>query len=158
LDFCPEKSGHTNFRPELFWIFQLSNQKKSGRKTFTPKFFTIFNFRTKIFPVFKISRPKKVRVLELHDLRPREQFTTVMPVSCQTDNLFSNFRANFFLIFQLSTGIFFGFSYFEPENFRPGKFRGKKDPAVPLSNQKFLPGNNFRLYDRTVIGQKNCGR
>jgi hypothetical protein len=62
LDFRPEKFGRTNFRPEFFWIFQISNRKKLGRKTFSPNFFAIFNFRTKNFPVFKISRPKKVRV------------------------------------------------------------------------------------------------
>lgn len=63
LDFRPEKYGRMNFRPELFWFFQVSNRKKLGRKTFKPNFFAIFNFRAKNFPAKKISRPKKVRVL-----------------------------------------------------------------------------------------------
>ncbi|MFA6361907.1 hypothetical protein [Methanoregula sp.] len=55
LDFCPEKYGRTNFRPEFFWIFQISNRKKSGRKNFTPNFFVIFNFRAENFWPKKIS-------------------------------------------------------------------------------------------------------
>ena len=52
LVFLSEKSGRTNFRSKLFWIFQISNRKKYGRK----------NFESKIFSVFQISRPEKVRV------------------------------------------------------------------------------------------------
>jgi hypothetical protein len=62
FDFRPEKFGRANFRPDFFWDFQISNRKKAGRKNFSPKFFTFFNIRPEKFPVFKISRPKKVRV------------------------------------------------------------------------------------------------
>jgi len=57
--FHPEKSGRTNFRPELFWIFQISTGKFLGFSTFAPTFFVISNFRPEIFLVFKISRQKK---------------------------------------------------------------------------------------------------
>jgi len=60
--FRPEKYGRTDFRPELFWIFQFSNRKKCGRKNLIPKIFPVSNFRTRIFPVREISRPEKVRV------------------------------------------------------------------------------------------------
>ncbi|WP_292370387.1 hypothetical protein [Methanoregula sp. UBA64] len=60
--FRPEKSGRTNFRPEIFWIFQISNRKKSGRRNFSPNFFSFFNFQPENFLVFQLSRPKKVRV------------------------------------------------------------------------------------------------
>jgi hypothetical protein len=136
------------FSSELFWNFQISNQKKSGRKMFAPKFFTISNFRPENFPVFQISRPKKVRVLWHPDPDNRQRFTTVVPVSCQTDNLFSNFRANFFFFFQFSIQKFLGFSTFEP----------KKDRPYQLSNQKFLPGKHFRPHERDTIGRiKSCG-
>jgi len=61
FSFHPKKSGRTNFRPELFWIFQISTGKFLGFSTFAPTFFAISNFRPEIFLVFKISRQKKVR-------------------------------------------------------------------------------------------------
>jgi len=39
VDFHPKKFGRTTFRPEFFWIFQISNRKKSDRKIFSPKIF-----------------------------------------------------------------------------------------------------------------------
>jgi hypothetical protein len=61
LNFCPEKSGRADFRPELFWVFKISTGKFLGFSNFTPPFFGFFNFRPEKFPVFQISRPKKVR-------------------------------------------------------------------------------------------------
>jgi len=103
--------------------YKLSAGIFSGFSDFNPKFFPISNFHGKIFPAKRISRPKKVRVSGCHGLRPGERFTTVVSVSCQTDNLFSNFRARFFFFFQLSTGKFSGFSNFEPKKIRPTNFR-----------------------------------
>ena len=135
FDLLQNFSGSFGFRPELFWNFQISNRKKTGRKTFSPKFFTIFNFQPENFPVFQISRPKKVRVLGNPGPGNRSRFTTVMPVSCQTDNLFSNFRANFFFFFQLSIQNFLGFSTFEPKKFRPTNFRTKNFCPEKISNR-----------------------
>lgn len=56
-NFHPKKFGCTDFRPELFWIFQFSNRKKYGRRNFAPTFFTIFKFRGKkdpVVPTFKL--------------------------------------------------------------------------------------------------------
>jgi len=103
--------------------YKLSPGFFSGFSDFNPKFFPISNFRGKIFPAKRISRPEKVRVSGCHGQRSRERFTTVVSVSCQTDNLFSNFRARFFFFFQLSTGKFSGFSNFEPKKIRPTNFR-----------------------------------
>jgi hypothetical protein len=111
-------------------------QKKSGRKTFAPKIFRIFNVRPKNFPVFQISRPKKVRVLWHPGPDNRQRFTTVLPVSCQTDNLFSNFRANFFFFFQLSIQKFLQFSTFEP----------KKSGRTNFQTKNFWPE---KISDRT---------
>jgi hypothetical protein len=49
LDFQPKKSGRTHVRPELFWIFQISNRKKYGRRNFNLNFFAIFNFQPENF-------------------------------------------------------------------------------------------------------------
>jgi hypothetical protein len=136
--------GSFGFRPELFWNFQISNQKKSGRKTFAPKIFTISNFRPENFPVFQISRPKKVRVFPARCRVSVARFTKVTPVNCLLDNLFSNFRANFF----------FFFSTFNPKNFTIFNVRAEKNPAHKLSNRKFLPGKNFRPCGQDTIGRK----
>ena len=126
LDFCPEKSGRTDFRPKIFWNFQISNRKKIDRKTFAPKIFRIFNFRPENFLVFQLSRPKKVRVFRSRRRVRIARFTTMMVVSCQTDNFFSNFRANFFSFFQLSIQKFLGFSTFAPTFFSFFNFRTEK--------------------------------
>jgi hypothetical protein len=156
--FRPEKSGHTNFRPEFFWNFQISNQKKSGRKTFRPKFFRISNFRPENFLVFQISRPKRVRVLRSRPMVRIAGFTTVVPVSCRTDNLFSNFRAGFFFFFQISIQKFLGFSNFALKKVGRTNFRGQKIRAYQLSNQKFLAVKKFRPYGQEQIGRiRSCG-
>jgi len=82
LTFAPKFLAPGNFQPEFFWDFQLSSRKKflktrntgtsiqaglrRGRElvteltpffpTFAPTFFKIFNFQSKIFPAFQISR------------------------------------------------------------------------------------------------------
>jgi len=81
LDFHPKKSGRTNFRPELFWIFKISTGKFLGFSTFAPTFFGFFNFRGKNFPAKRFSRPKKVGVSGFHGQRSRDGFTTGMSVS-----------------------------------------------------------------------------
>jgi len=43
--FRPEKSGHTNFRPEFFWIFQISIQTFLQFPTFAAKIFRQKEFR-----------------------------------------------------------------------------------------------------------------
>ena len=53
LDFLPKKSGRTNFRPELFWIFQISTGKFLGFSNFAPTFFRFFNFQPEIFFGFR---------------------------------------------------------------------------------------------------------
>jgi len=151
--FRPEKSGRTNFRPEFFWNFQISNQKKYGRRNFSPIFFTIFNFRPENFLVFKISSRKKVRVFPPRSRVRIAGFTTVVPVSCRTDNIFSNFRASFFFFFQLSGQNLLGFSNFKPKKFGRKNFRGKKIRPYQLSDRKFLPGKIFRLCERDAIGR-----
>jgi len=55
LDFRPEKFGRTNFRPENFPVFQLSNRKKSGPKTFATKKSGRTNFQTQNFWPEKLS-------------------------------------------------------------------------------------------------------
>jgi len=134
FNFHPGKSGRTNFRPEFFWIFQIPNRKNYGRRNFNPKIFTFFNFRAINFPEKRISRPEKVRVSVFHNLHTRDRFTTVGSVSCQTYTFFSNFRAGFFFIFQLSTGKFSGISDFEPDKIRRKNFRGKKNRLYQLSS------------------------
>ncbi len=147
--FCFQNfSGNFGFCPELFWNFQISNQKKSGRKTFAPKIFRIFNFRPENFPVFQISRQKKVRVFPSRSRVPVAGFTTVVSVSCQTDNLFSNFRANFFFLF----------STFNPKFFRIFNFRAEKNWSYQLSRQKFLAGKNFKPYGQDAIGRISLQR
>jgi len=37
LDFSPEKSGCTNFRPEFFWFFWISNRKILKRSPRNPE-------------------------------------------------------------------------------------------------------------------------
>jgi len=59
LVFRPEKSGRTNFRPEVLWVFQISTGKFLGFSNFAPTFFRFFNFQPEIFLVFEISRQKK---------------------------------------------------------------------------------------------------
>jgi hypothetical protein len=41
--------GNFLFRPEFFWNFQISNQKKTGRRNFSPTFFSFFKFRPENF-------------------------------------------------------------------------------------------------------------
>jgi len=123
--FRPEKSGRSNFRPEFFFYFS----------DFNPNFFAIFNFRGKNFPAKRISRPERVRVSGYHDLRSGERFTTMMPVSCRTDNFFSNFCANIFFFFQLSTGKFSGFSNFEPKKNRLTKFQSQNFCPEKISDR-----------------------
>ena len=60
---------------------------------------------------------------------------------------FFNFRANFFGIFQLSTGKFFGFSNFAAKTIRP----------YQLSGRKFLAGKNFEPCNRKAIGRNFSG-
>ena len=83
-DFEPEIFGPANFRPDFFWIFQLSNRKKVQKisfpesiriiilqrwqipifkrgsffPTFAPNFFGFFNFQSKNFPAFQLSSRK----------------------------------------------------------------------------------------------------
>jgi hypothetical protein len=80
-----------------------------------------------------------------------------MPVSCRTNTFFSNFRANFFSFFQLSTQKFLGFSTFALKNFGRKNFRAKKIRACQLSSRKFLPGKTFRPYGPEPIGRKISG-
>jgi len=105
--------------------FELSSGIFFYFSDFNQNFFAISNFRGKNFPAKRISRPEKVRVSGYHDLRSGERFTTMMPVSCRTDNFFSNFRARFFFFFQLSTGKFSGFLNFEPKKNRLTKFQSQ---------------------------------
>jgi len=144
-------------RPNIFRQFSFSSGKIRAYKLspgffldfsdFIPKIFTISNFRAKNFSAKRISRPKKVRVSGFHSLRSGERFTTEKGVSCVTNTFFSNFRANFFFFFQLSTGNFFTIF----------KFRAEKKPAHKISNPKFLPGKNFRPCGWDVIGRIHFG-
>jgi hypothetical protein len=69
----PKIFRHFEFSSKKLWPYELSSgtflffsdfkPEKLGRKNFKPNFFAIFNFHAKNFPVKKISRPKKVRVL-----------------------------------------------------------------------------------------------
>jgi hypothetical protein len=77
----------------------------------------------------------------------------VASVNCLIDNFFSNFRANFFFFFQLSSQKFSGFSTFEPKKIGRKNFRGKKIRAYKLSDRKFLPGKTFRPYGQEQIGR-----
>ncbi len=53
--FAPTFFGFFNFRPENFWILEISNRKKSGPKNFAAKRSGCTNVHTKIFWPEKIS-------------------------------------------------------------------------------------------------------
>jgi hypothetical protein len=127
LDFRPEKFGSTNFRPDFFWIFQISNRKKPGRKNLTPTFFTIFNFRGKKDPANPTFKPKsfgwkKFRTV-LTERDRLDQFLEVCDIFVMrpvTKGDFSNFRGDhpgIFLRESLYAAKFCGAKCFARETF-----------------------------------------
>ena len=59
LDLRPEKYGRMNFRPELFWFFQVSNRKKLAGKLSSQIFLRFSTFVPKIFRQKKFHGQKK---------------------------------------------------------------------------------------------------
>jgi hypothetical protein len=128
--FEPRKTRPKKFQSENFCDFQLSRQKFSGPKYFTAKKRLGFRFswpgsRTRIYDGSKLI--------------------------LQIVSVFPNFRAGYFLIFQISTENFFGFSNFEP----------KKNPVVPTFGPEIFGRKNFRTvrvgHDRPDQYPKVCG-
>jgi len=146
LVFLSEKSGRTNFRSKLFWIFQILTGKFLGFSTFAPTFFSVFQISTGKFSGFRNFAAKKKSLVFRSRCRVRiAGFTTKKSVSYVTNTFF----------FQLSRRIFLGFSNFEPKNFGRKNFRGKKIRPYQISNQKFLAGKNFRPCGQEAICRKN---
>jgi hypothetical protein len=113
-NFDRKNFGFSNFRAKNFWPGQLS----------TGIFFDFSNFEPKKIP--ENADPARSRY---------GRSTTWMRVSCVTNTIFSNFRAGFFLIFQLSIQKFSGFSNFEPEIFPTGNFRAEKNRVAKISDR-----------------------
>jgi len=143
LVFRPEKSGRTNFRPEVLWVFQISTGKFLGFSNFAPTFFRFFNFQPEIFLVFEISRQKKSGFSGpgagsvSQGLRRRREsvaeLTTFFQLSTGNFLEFSTFNPKFFKIFK-----------FRAEKFLPEKLSRQKNPAVPDFEPKILGRKKFQ--------------
>jgi len=107
-------------------------QKRSAKKISAGKFLEFSDFK-----------PEKIPENSDYGKSVRGGSTTGERVSCLTNTFFSNFRANFFWIFQLSIQKFSGFSNFAPKIFR----------ARELSIRKILGGKNFSVGVPGPIGR-----
>ncbi|MGA9087335.1 MAG: hypothetical protein WB284_11565, partial [Methanoregula sp.] len=135
-DFGPKNPGRPDrpdFRPEKFPVFQLSNQKKYGRKNFNPKSFPSFNFRGKDFPAREISRPKKDGF--------SDPMTQAMPRDLRRN---SELVAELTPFFSTFAPDFFGFFNFQPENFLVFQISNRKKSGQKNFAAKTIRPYNFR--------------